>query len=42
MAGAAVLATAVVWNGRTSRREGGLLVAAYVAAVALFYFVGGR
>jgi Ca2+:H+ antiporter len=42
MAGAAVLATAVVWNGRTSGREGGLLVAAYVAAVALFYFVGGR
>jgi Ca2+:H+ antiporter len=42
MAGAAVLATAVVWNGRTSRREGGLLVAAYVGAVALFYFVGGR
>jgi Ca2+:H+ antiporter len=40
MAGAAVLATAVVWNGRTSRREGGLLVAAYVAAVIGFYFVG--
>jgi Ca2+:H+ antiporter len=42
MAGAAVLATAVVWNGRTSRREGWLLVGAYVGAVALFYFVGGR
>jgi Ca2+:H+ antiporter len=42
MAGAAVLATAVVWDGRSSRAEGGLLVAAYVGAVALFYFVGGR
>ena len=42
MAGAAVLATAVVWNGRSSRREGALLVAAYVAAVIFFFFVGGR
>ncbi len=42
MAGAAVLATAVVWDGRSSRGEGALLVAAYVGAVALFYFVGGR
>jgi Ca2+:H+ antiporter len=42
MAGAAVFAAAVVWNGRTSRREGGLLVVGYVGAVALFYFVGGR
>jgi Ca2+:H+ antiporter len=42
MGAAAVLATVVVWNGRSSRREGALLVAAYVAAVIFFYFVGGR
>jgi Ca2+:H+ antiporter len=42
MAAAAVLATAVVRDGRSSRREGWLLVVGYVGAVALFYFVGGR
>ena len=42
MAGAAVLATAVVWNGRSNRREGALLVAAYVAAVVGFLLGGGR
>jgi Ca2+:H+ antiporter len=42
MAGAAVVATAVVWNGRSSRREGVFLVIAYVAAAVGFYFVGGR
>jgi Ca2+:H+ antiporter len=42
MAGAAVLATAVVWDGRSSRREGVFLVIAYIAAVIGFYFGGGR
>ena len=42
MAGAAVVATAVVWDGRSSRREGVFLVIAYVAAVIGFYLGGGR
>jgi Ca2+:H+ antiporter len=42
MAGAAVVVTAVVWDGRSSRREGALLVAAYAAAVLGFLFGGGR
>ena len=42
MAGAAVIAAAVVWDGRSSRREGVLLVVAYAAAVLGFYLVGGR
>jgi Ca2+:H+ antiporter len=42
MAGAAVIAAAVVWDGRSSRREGVLLVVAYAAAVVGFYLVGGR
>jgi Ca2+:H+ antiporter len=42
MAGAAVVATAVVWDGRSSRREGVLLVVAYAATVLGFYLVGGR
>jgi Ca2+:H+ antiporter len=42
MAGAAVVATTVVWDGRSSRREGALLVVAYAAAVIGFYFGGGR
>jgi Ca2+/H+ antiporter len=41
MAGAAAVATAVVWNGHSSRREGVLLVVAYAAVVAGFYIVGG-
>ena len=42
MAGAAVAAAATVWDGTSRRREGGLLVLGYVAAVAVFYLVGGR
>jgi Ca2+:H+ antiporter len=42
MAGAAIVATAVVLDGRSSRREGVLLVVAYAAAVIVFYLVGGR
>jgi Ca2+:H+ antiporter len=42
MAGAAAVATAVVWDGRSSRKEGALLVVAYAVAVLGFYFVGGR
>jgi Ca2+:H+ antiporter len=42
MAGATALVAAVVWNGRSSRREGALLVAAYVAAVIGFLLGGGR
>jgi Ca2+:H+ antiporter len=42
MAGAAVLVTATVWDGRLRRREGWLLVAAYGAAVLGFYLGGGR
>jgi Ca2+:H+ antiporter len=42
MGGAAALATAVVWNGRASRREGAILCAAYAAAVVAFYLGGGR
>jgi Ca2+:H+ antiporter len=42
MAGAAVVATAVVWDGRSSRREGVFLVVAYTAAVIGFYVGGGR
>ncbi len=42
MAGAAIVVTAVVWDARTSRREGALLIAAYAAAVAGFLLYGGR
>lgn len=41
MAGAAVLAAATVWDGRSRRREGWLLVAAYGAAVVGFLLGGG-
>jgi Ca2+:H+ antiporter len=41
MAGSAVVAAAVVWDGRSNRREGAFLVAAYVAAVIGFYIGGG-
>jgi Ca2+:H+ antiporter len=41
MAAAAAVATAVVWDGRSSRREGGILVLAYAAAVVAFYLAGG-
>jgi Ca2+:H+ antiporter len=42
IAGATVLVTATVWDGRSRRREGALLVAAYAAAVLGFLFGGGR
>ena len=42
MGGSAVLVAAMVRDGRSSRREGVLLVVAYAAAVVGFYLVGGR
>ena len=42
MAGATVVVAATVWDGRSVRKEGALLVAAYVAAVLGFLFGGGR
>ena len=42
MAGSAVLVTAVVWDGCSTRRDGALLVGAYGAAVLGFYLVGGQ
>ncbi len=42
MAGATVLVTATVWDGRLRRREGWLLVGAYGAAVLGFFLGGGR
>ena len=42
MAGAAIVVAATVWDGRSHRREGMLLVAAYAAAVLGFLFGGGR
>jgi Ca2+:H+ antiporter len=42
MAGAAAVATAVVWDGRSSRREGVFLLVAYAATVVGFLLGGGR
>ena len=42
MGGSAVLVAATVRDGRSSRKEGVLLVVAYAAAVVSFYLVGGR
>jgi Ca2+:H+ antiporter len=42
MAGAAVLVAATVWDGRSKRREGMILVAAYAAAVVGFLLGGSR
>jgi Ca2+:H+ antiporter len=42
MAGAVVVVGATVWDGRSKRKEGMLLVAAYAAAVLGFLFGGGR
>jgi Ca2+:H+ antiporter len=42
MGGAAGLVAATVWDGRSHRREGFLLVAAYAAAVLGFLLGGGR
>ena len=42
MAGATVIVAATVWDGRSRRKEGWFLVAAYAAAVLGFLFGGGR
>jgi Ca2+:H+ antiporter len=42
MGGAVVVVAATVWDGRSRRREGLLMVAAYAAAVVGFYLGGGR
>jgi Ca2+:H+ antiporter len=42
MAGASGLVAAIVWDGRTQRWEGAVLVAAYAAAVVGFLLGGGR
>ena len=42
MAGATALVTWTVWDGRSRRREGAVLVAAYAAAVLGFLLGGGR
>jgi Ca2+:H+ antiporter len=42
MAGAVVVVAATVWDGRSRRKEGLFLVAAYAAAVLGFLFGGGR
>jgi Ca2+:H+ antiporter len=42
MAGSAVVVAAVVWDGRSNRREGWFLVVAYMGAVIGFFLVGGR
>ncbi len=42
MAGAAAVVTAIVWDGRSSRREGWFLVIAYAATVVGFLLGGGR
>jgi Ca2+:H+ antiporter len=42
MAVAAAVAAAVVWDGRTSRRDGVVLVAVYAATVVAFLLYGGR
>lgn len=42
MAGATVVATTVVWDGHSNRREGAFLVLTYAVAVIAFYLVGGR
>ena len=42
MAGAAVVVAVTVWDGRSARKEGMFLVAAYAAAVLGFLLGGGR
>jgi Ca2+:H+ antiporter len=42
MGGAVVVVAATVWDGRSRRKEGMFLVAAYAAAVVGFLFGGGR
>jgi Ca2+:H+ antiporter len=42
MAGAVVVVAVTVWDGRSRRKEGAFLVAAYAATVLGFLFGGGR
>jgi len=42
MAGGVALAAAMVWDGRSRRRQGAVLVAAYAAAVVAFLLATGR
>jgi len=42
MGGATVLVTAAIWNGRSNRLEGALLVVAYAAVVVGFLAAGNR
>ena len=42
MAGAVVLTVAMVWNGRSNRREGAALLVAYAGVVAGFLVAGNR
>ena len=42
MAGAVVLAGATIWDGRTKRWEGVLLVVTYAVVVAGFLVAGNR
>jgi Ca2+:H+ antiporter len=42
MAGSAVIVAATVWDGRSRRKEGLFLVAAYAAAVVGFFVTGGQ
>ncbi len=42
MGGAAVAAAATVWDGTSRKREGMLLVVAYIGAVVGFFLTGGR
>ena len=42
MAGAVVVVAATIWDGRSARKEGMFLVAAYAAAVLGFLLGGGR
>ena len=42
LAGAVVFTGAVLWDGRSSRLRGAMLIAAYVAVAILFFAVGDR
>ena len=42
LGGSTLLAAAVLWDGRSSRFRGGLLIAAYVAAAGAFFLAGDR
>jgi Ca2+:H+ antiporter len=42
MAGGALLAGKTVWDGKTTRVEGVMLIAGYIGVVALFYAAGNR